>query len=1347
MKILHLSDIHIRLQSHHEEYKECFRRLYEDIDHHFIHNEKNCIVITGDLFHNKVELTPECIVVALDFLTELSKRLPTFLIAGNHDALLNNPDRMDTISALLHHRDIPNFFYLKYTGIYHLASLNTVFYVDSLLGISPHCETFDERNDDINDDRNDDRNENPLLFIPLSSVSDALEKGKARFSSCPNSQNYQNWSHVALYHGGVGKYKCQNLFEMEGEKSLDAFHGYDMVLLGDIHIPQFLDKEKRVAYAGSLLSQNSGEGGYEHGYLVWDTRTKTAEFHAIPNPKAYTSLYATEDGISLFSPEKNNENFYRYPFVNEEKEKGDKLFWEKVPTNARITLYGEEREIFEKAETEIEKATRGTHTFTSMKRHYYNLKNSNLVHVNSDLSSSTLSSSTAHELGWCPKDVDDFLDLQPGTYSEAIRDLLKKTPFQSPIKSNLSTQTWNILRVEGKHLFGYKDFFLDFENWKAPHVVGIFGKNSAGKSTIVDIITLLLYSRITRYSHGQTVPVDVIHRQETKAEGKIWIQMESDTVLIHKKFTKQGQKIKTVQEIWKGETRLTLEDRKKMDKWLESTLGTFDHFLGLCVQSQQYRIGFREMTQKDRKEYLYHHLHLNMYDSLRDEYHEKHRQLTVAKNEMDKHPEWSGFRVEKEKKEWEEWETKEKDTGDDITKVSRQLQKVETEMSTLVGSGSIPMEVIKKNQSKFEVCYEELKKSCGFDHLIVDISGGENAIRSRQESVSSTYSLKIKEVESQRIEERMLAPQPPAFLSKRIKDCFHPEWLPSHEFSNEDVFRQGVEQCRMFHEEYHQFEKEKLEWDTHIKQKVMEEKASLRHLSTSSQCRNWTMDMVENFLKKKQKGGGDKKDNYENYEREWLEWKEKASTTFLKWEAVWQEYEQFEKKQHHHTFMMECLEKERERLAQTAFNPNCEVCQKNPVHQRLKEIRKEYAKEEDGFYQNKASMDTCQSQIRNIQEQMTGKTLFSSLDNINNMNNINSNINHDKTWWTKEERRREEKYRQWKEYVEDTRLGEEVKVLRCNLLIETKIQEMERETYPFLARWESLGSSKKKMETMDTIREMEQYWEDWKGHQVKWESFVKEKERHERRLALVDENIARFRHEEEWLNVQYSIVLWKILEERENKRMQLLNQVNRLRKSKDDLQKLHYEAHYNAVYKKENIEKYLVWKTRLEETEKELLSTGLILPLLSRNGLPLFLLGRMLPRFEREWNRLLDPFLEGAKIHVMMENQDIEFFVTKADGTTSSRFFGGMEGFMLDVGCKMVIHQLSHEPKPPLFIVDEGISVLDKEHMENLPLFFDFLQSLFSHVMVISHIPQVRDFVDSSLYVEKKDGYATIRHS
>ena len=246
--LIHLSDIHIRLYKRSQEYLKVFQETYENIKK--IKGNK-LIVITGDILHYKNQLSPECIILTQEFLLKLSQISPVILIAGNHDALLTNQQRVDSISAIINHAQIPNLHYLKDTGIYQYNNL--AFAVNSLLD----NHWIYEKN------------------IPEIEV------------------DYK----IALYHGGVGQVDTGVGYRLRGEKLVSDFDGYDYVLLGDIHKHQFLTPT--MAYAGSLISQNFNEWSYPHGFLIWDLYQNKKKFIKIKNQCGYFIFTIKNDHLFI----------------------------------------------------------------------------------------------------------------------------------------------------------------------------------------------------------------------------------------------------------------------------------------------------------------------------------------------------------------------------------------------------------------------------------------------------------------------------------------------------------------------------------------------------------------------------------------------------------------------------------------------------------------------------------------------------------------------------------------------------------------------------------------------------------------------------------------------------------------------------------------------------------------------------------------------------------------------------------------------------------------------------------------------------------------------------------------
>lgn len=249
-KIYHVSDIHIRLYQRHKEYREVFDRLYSFLEER--RNENAIIVVSGDLFHSKTELSPESVNLGKEFLDTLSSYLPTIVFAGNHDGNMNNKHRMDSITPIIDINNT-NLLYYKDSNIYEFK--NIAFYL---------CSVFDE------------------IVKPANELPDNKIK-------------------IFLYHGIIGKVQIEQGILENTNLTKDLLDGYDYVLLGDIHKHQILQEKSNnkpyIAYPGSLIQQNFGESLDYHGLIEWDLNNETYTFHEIKNDYGYITINLEYDRV------------------------------------------------------------------------------------------------------------------------------------------------------------------------------------------------------------------------------------------------------------------------------------------------------------------------------------------------------------------------------------------------------------------------------------------------------------------------------------------------------------------------------------------------------------------------------------------------------------------------------------------------------------------------------------------------------------------------------------------------------------------------------------------------------------------------------------------------------------------------------------------------------------------------------------------------------------------------------------------------------------------------------------------------------------------------------------------
>lgn len=118
--VFHIADIQVRLNSRLEEYREVFGVLYSEIQN----SPPNTVVaLVGDVFHSKCDLSPECVQMTIDLFTKIAELRPLVVVAGNHDAMLSNKNRLDSLTPIVKALKDPNIYYLRETGLYGMGNI------------------------------------------------------------------------------------------------------------------------------------------------------------------------------------------------------------------------------------------------------------------------------------------------------------------------------------------------------------------------------------------------------------------------------------------------------------------------------------------------------------------------------------------------------------------------------------------------------------------------------------------------------------------------------------------------------------------------------------------------------------------------------------------------------------------------------------------------------------------------------------------------------------------------------------------------------------------------------------------------------------------------------------------------------------------------------------------------------------------------------------------------------------------------------------------------------------------------------------------------------------------------
>jgi len=552
-KIYHLADVHIRNLKRHKEYREVFSHLYEYISSTM--NDKSIIVVAGDIVHAKTDMTPEVIEMTQTFLKSLADMLPTIIIPGNHDANLNNPSRLDALSPIVNALNHPNLHYLKDDGVWKMGGISF-----------SHSSVFSETKG----------------IIPASEVHGDYK--------------------IALYHAPVDKVKTEHGFEIENKNvSVDSFDGYDLVLLGDIHVPnQSLNKEGTIKYCGSTIMQNHSEAKYpEHGLLVWDVQSKQSEFVPIHNDYGYVTI-DVDDGKIVGNPTIPNKPRMRVRVKDTSQSQLKKILSE-IRVGRKVQ------------EVSIQKVITDKKDYSG---------GSNIILQN------------VRDVGFQNKLIEDFLSeryVVGDEHLEVIRNINKDINQKLGTSVGMKNVIWKPKSFEFSNMFSYgTNNVIDFTNMKGAY--GIFAPNASGKSSLWDALSFCIFDKCSRTSKA----VDVLNYSKSTFNCKFNFEMNGVDYFIErvgKKSPKRGT-VKVDVNFYRitedGSTEsLNGEERRDTNSIIRQYVGSYDDFILTAMSNQSNSSGFIEKSQKERKELLAQFLDMDVFEQLYQVANEEIRELSA----------------------------------------------------------------------------------------------------------------------------------------------------------------------------------------------------------------------------------------------------------------------------------------------------------------------------------------------------------------------------------------------------------------------------------------------------------------------------------------------------------------------------------------------------------------------------------------------------------------------------------------------------------------------------------------------------------------------------------------------
>ena len=400
---------------------------------------------------------------------------------------------------------------------------------------------------------------------------------------------------IALYHGAIDKSKTDQNWTLGGDHNIEIFDEFDFAFLGDIHKTQQLDKEGRIWYAGSTVQQNFGES-LDKGYLLWDIQDKnnfTNKLITFNNPKPFVTISLTEKG-----------NLPRSV----------------PPSGARLRIVSKSNVSLEKVRKAVDIAK-------------YKYKPESVTYLNRAAGKQVTVPSAD---GIVKKDLRD-IKIQEALIADYLQefnatDEVMKRVYELNKKYNTMIEEgedimrnvhWSLQSLEWDNLFNYGEGNkVDFTNLEG--IVGIFGKNYSGKSSIVDS---LLYSLYNTTSKSIRKNLNIINQNKDSCLARATIRVHGEEYIAErtsKKYIKrlkgeETQEASTDLEFYKqdmigNQTSLNGTSRQDTDKNVRKYFGTHNDFLMTSMASQLDSLSFINEGSTKRKEFLAKFLDLELFD-------------------------------------------------------------------------------------------------------------------------------------------------------------------------------------------------------------------------------------------------------------------------------------------------------------------------------------------------------------------------------------------------------------------------------------------------------------------------------------------------------------------------------------------------------------------------------------------------------------------------------------------------------------------------------------------------------------------------------------------------------------
>lgn len=1288
--LYHISDIHIHCDKRHTEYSKIFSKFLNILDKNNIQPstsplENSAVVITGNLLHTKSRITSNEVILAREFIFNISQRCPIIIIPGNND-------KYENIKAIISSGNInlSNINYITEKGCYKLNNINFIYHTDN-------------------------------------SISDL---------NIPDNQY-----NIGLYHGIVDRVELYNgKHVLSKTMLLSTFNKFNCSLIGGVNKTQFIDPNQKIGYSGSMIQNDYNEDWGDHGYLFWDLEKTKATHHSIDNEYRFVKIKII-DG-KLMTPSSLIEELPKNLYVKWDiTESGTGM------ENSINQIQNDFRNKFNiQEETYIHNSFAPEITNTSVNKYVFDL---------------SLEKQKEYSILWLTSEGNILNDTEKedlftviDTYNNKITT--KEVPYIN----------WKLIDLEFENILCYNEKQkINFDNLHGIH--GIIAQNNAGKSAIFDILVFSLFGKTTRtdmYSYD-----DLIYFSDNCDKNNLMCSLQFEDVTTNDKYKITRQTTDKTINVRIEKNGMIIHDgsTREANNYITSLLGTYDDFMTITFMAQNSLYNFILMSGKQQKEFTSRIFQLEMYDKFHkltkndikkikdklkvlNENISKISEDTLNSNISKKVSTLKEFEDDKKELELQILNTKKE--KDFIVNTIKPLNRDTSSLSLSVLNTTLPkkikkLENLQLNQKQIKeqyvinetlldhsVCLTDEKKIVTEQLIkleVKDLKPLQKEFKHIWKKIDKIF-INLKNARGKKVKKSdetgdVVAGSVP-FFSKAIKQI-DKNIQVSEEFLDTTVFTDITEETLdTLTDEIFELMNNKPTEQIWIDLEKVKDKYNLRDFETLKTDLQTKVKKEEDDTKILDK-------NIIKLKNELLtcEYDITLEPNTVELNKKIKVYNNdLEKQKVILRKLNENLIKSnnaKEKLKSHKYNPDCNFCCNN---QFIVDAKNDISKEETILAEQTKVKDKIKSlknyiliqeNIKNLIEMNTKKQ-----EHQQNINDIkNALLEYDKNLKLKERIKIfnlniDNKNENIKKLKKELKILKAVDKIKCYILdlktlketytnINLEIENFKKYNNEIDEKRNTLNDKLKNiteyLTITDTIKELENDIAIAKND-----------------ISIKEENV---KLEKENSKIRNAITLLSDLIENNN--VKIINIIRNESKLNFELEK------DKATY-----EDFIQNKTKIKELENELKILNYFTVLSHHNGIPSYLLKEITTLIQDNVNLILSEYSD-MKVNIKNEGKEtsIRIWNNQNKNGLNAKMLCGSEKFLIELAFRVAFQTLSNVSKPNFFICDEGWACLDEKKRTNLDRILKTLLEYNDYVLTVSHIDDVRKWMNSYIKITLDD--------